>query len=59
MHRLHLGEIVGEEGRGDELEEHTGAGMEQPQEPSHGEATPRPLPRRLAERLLESRGIGH
>jgi hypothetical protein len=40
---LHLGEIVGEEGRDHQLQEHTGARMEQPQEVRHGKATPRPL----------------
>lgn len=30
MHLLHLGEIMGEEGRDDQLQEHTGARMEQP-----------------------------
>ena len=59
MHRLHLGEIVGEEGRDDQLQEHPGARMEQPQEVRHGKAAPRPLLRRLAERLLQGRGIGH
>ena len=49
MHRLHLGEIVGEEGRDDPLQEHPGAGMEEPQEVGHGKATPRPLLGRLAE----------
>jgi hypothetical protein len=46
--RLHVGEIVGEEGRDHQLEEHTGAGMEQPQQPGDRKATPRPLLRRLA-----------
>lgn len=59
VHLVHLGEIVGQEGRDDQLEEHTGAGMEQPQEVCHGEAAPRPLPRRLAEGILEGRRIGH
>ena len=52
MHLLHLGEIVGEEGRDDQLQEHTGARMEEPQEVGHGKAAPRPLLRRLAKRLL-------
>src|SRR4030095_10851544 len=52
MHCLHLGQIVGEEGGDDQLQEHTSACMEQPQEPSDGKATPRPLLRRLPERLL-------
>jgi hypothetical protein len=51
VHLLHLGEIVGEEGRDDQLQEHTGARMEQPQEVRHGKAAPRPLLRRLAERV--------
>jgi hypothetical protein len=59
MDGLHPGEIVGEEGGNHQLQEHTGAGMEQAQEPRHGEAAPRPLLRRLAKRLLEGRGIGH
>ena len=59
VHLVHLGEIVGEEGRDDQLQEHTGARMEQPQEARHGKAASRPLPRRLAERVLEGRRIGH
>ena len=59
MHLLHLGEIVGEEGCDHQLQEHTGAGVEQPQEVRHGKAAPRPLLCRLAEGLLEGRGIGH
>lgn len=43
VHLLHLGEIVGEEGCNDQLQEHTGARMEEPQEVGHGEAAPRPL----------------
>jgi hypothetical protein len=57
--RLHPGEIVGEEGRNHQLQKHTGARVEQPQEPSDGKAAPRPLLRRLAERGLEGRRIGH
>src|SRR5919198_3394595 len=59
MDRLHPGEIVGEEGRDDQLEEHTGARMAQPQQSRHGEAAPRPRLCWLAEGLLEGRGIGH
>jgi hypothetical protein len=59
MHRLYPGEIVGEEGRDDELQEEPGAGMKEPQQPRHGNAAPRLLHRRLAERLLEGRRIGH
>ena len=59
MDRLHPGQIVGEEGRDDQLQEHTGARMEQPQESRHGKAAPRPLLRRLAEGRLQGRGIGH
>ena len=59
VHLLHLGEIVREEGRDDQLEEHTGAGMEQPQEVRHGKAAPQSLLGRLAERILEGGCIGH
>jgi hypothetical protein len=59
MHRLHPGEIVGEERRDHQLEKHTAAGMEQPQEPGDGKATPRPLLRRLAKGLLSGRRIGY
>jgi hypothetical protein len=52
MDCLHPGQIVGEERRDHELQEHTGPRMEQPQEPGNGKAAPRPLLRRLAERLL-------
>ena len=52
MDRLHPGQIVGQEGRDHQLQEHTGARMEQPQEPGDGKAAPRPLLRRLAERVL-------
>jgi hypothetical protein len=57
--RLHLGEVVGEEGRDHQREEHTGARMEQPQKMRHGKAAPRPLLRRLAKRVLKGRGVGH
>ena len=50
VHLLHLGEIVGEEGRDHPRQEHPGARMEQPQEVGHAEATSRPLPWRLTER---------
>jgi hypothetical protein len=52
MHRLYPGELMGEEGRHHELQEHPSAGMAQSQEPGDGKAAPRPLLRRLAERLL-------
>jgi hypothetical protein len=58
VHLLPLGEIMGEEGRDDQLQEPTGARREEPQEVGHGKAAPRPLRRRLAERVLEGRGIG-
>ena len=59
MHGLHLGQIVGEEGRDDHRQEQTSPGMAQPQEPRDGNAAPRPLRRRLAERFLSGRSIGH
>jgi hypothetical protein len=43
---------MGEEGRDHQLQEESGARVEQPQQPYHGKAAPRPLHRRLAERLL-------
>jgi hypothetical protein len=52
MNRLHVGQVVGQEGCDDQLEEHPGARMEQPQEVRHGKAAPRPLHVWLAERLL-------
>ena len=52
MDGLHPGEIVGEEGRDDPLQEHPGARMEQPQQSRHGNAAPRPLLCWLAERVL-------
>ena len=52
MDRLHPGKIVGEEGRDDQLPEHTGASMEQPHEPGDGKAAPRPRLCRLAECVL-------
>jgi hypothetical protein len=56
---MHLGQVMGEEGRHHQLQEYTRAGMEQPQEVGHGEAAPWPLHGRLAERLLKGRCIGH
>jgi hypothetical protein len=50
--RLHVSQVVGEERRDDQLEKHPAAGMEQPQEPGDGKATPRPWLRRLAKRRL-------
>ena len=52
MHRLHLSQVVGQEGRDHQLQEHTGARMAQPQEPGDGNAAPRPLLCWLAERVL-------
>jgi hypothetical protein len=43
VHLLHLGKIVGEQGRDDRLKGHPGARTEQPQEPGDGEAAPQPL----------------
>ena len=43
MHRLHVSQVVGEERRDDQFEEHPAAGMEQPQEPGDGKAAPGPL----------------
>jgi hypothetical protein len=59
MDRRHVGQVVGEEGCDDQLQEHPGARMEEPQKVRHGKATPRPLLGRLAERVLEGWGIGH
>jgi hypothetical protein len=59
MDRPHPGQIVGQEGRDDQLQEHTGARMEQPQEPGDGKAAPRSLLRRLPERLLQGRSVRH
>jgi hypothetical protein len=59
MDRLHQGQIMGEEGRGHWLQEESGASMEQPQQVRHGNAAPRPLLCRLAERVLEGRRIRH
>jgi hypothetical protein len=52
MDRLHVGEIVSEEGRDHELQEQAGARMKEPQQPRHEKAAPRPLRRRLAEPVL-------
>jgi hypothetical protein len=52
MDRLHLGEVMGKEGRDDQLQEESRAGMEQPQQSRHGKAAPRPLLRWLAEGVL-------
>ena len=54
--RLPVGQIVREQGRDHKLEEESGAGMEEPQEPRHGNAAPRPLHVRLAEGILSRRG---
>jgi hypothetical protein len=59
MHRRHLRQVVGEERRDHQLEEHPAAGMEEPQEPGDGNAAPRPLRRRLAKRLLSGGRSGH
>jgi hypothetical protein len=59
MARLPPGAIVGEKGRDHPLQAQARARMEPPQQSRHGQAAPRPLLRRLAERLLERRGIGH
>jgi hypothetical protein len=58
MDRLGLCEGMGQEGGNDQLQEHTGARMEESQEVRDGQPAPRPLLRRLAERVLEDRGIG-
>jgi hypothetical protein len=50
--RLHLSEIVGEKGRDHRLQEHTVAGMKQPQEPRDRKAEPASLLRRLAKGVL-------
>ena len=58
MDRRPLRKVVGEEWRDHQLEEENPASMEQPQQPRHGEAAPRPLFRRLAEGGLQGQGIG-
>jgi hypothetical protein len=57
--RLHLSAIVAAQGGDHQLQEHSGAGMAQPQESRHGTAAARPLHVRLAEAVLEGRRIGH
>ena len=52
MDRLHPSQIVAQEGRHHSLQEPTSAGMEQPQQPRHGKAAPRPRLRRPAESSL-------
>ena len=59
MDRLHPGQIMGQEGRNDQLQEHTGASLEQSQAPGDGAAAPRPRLRRWAEGGLQGRSIGH
>jgi hypothetical protein len=49
-HGMYAG--LGEERRDHQLQEQARAGMEEPQQAHHGKAAPRPLRRRLAERLL-------
>jgi hypothetical protein len=58
MHRLHPGTIVGEERRDHQLPEAARARLNQPQPPRPGNAAPRPLLRRLAERFRLGRRIG-
>lgn len=58
MDRLHLRQVVREERRDAPRQEHTSAGMAQPQQSRHGPATPRPLLRRLADGGLPGRRIG-
>ena len=59
MDLLHLGQVVRHERRGHDFQEQAGASMGQPQQPRDGNATPRSVPRRLPERLLQSWGIRH
>jgi hypothetical protein len=59
MHRSHQGQVMGEEGRDHQLQEESGTRVEQAQQPYHGKATPWPLHRRLAERLLQGRSVRH
>ena len=59
MDRLPLGEVVREEGRHHQLQAQARAGMQQPQEPRHGNVTPRPRDRWLPKGLLSSRGSRH
>jgi hypothetical protein len=57
-YRLHRGELVSQEGRAHQRQEHAGAGMAPPEEGGPGKAAPRPLPGRLAAPVLEGWGIG-
>jgi hypothetical protein len=59
MHGLRLGQIVGEEGRDDQLQEASRASMEQPPQSRPGNAAPRPRLCGLAEVMRSDRGIGH
>jgi len=59
MDLSHQGQIMGEEGCGHQRQEESGARVEQPQQPYHGKAAPRPLHVRLAARVPEGRGIRH
>ena len=59
MDRLHLSQVMREEGRDDQLQEHPRARMEEPQQPGDGNAAPGALHCRLAERVLSRRGIRH
>ena len=52
MDGLHLSQVMSEEGCDDQLQEHTGARMEEPQQPGDGKAAPGALHCRLAERVL-------
>jgi hypothetical protein len=52
MDRLYVGQVMGQQGCDDQLEEHPGARMEEPQEVRQGNAAPQPLLGRLAECLL-------
>jgi hypothetical protein len=55
--RLHPGGSGGEERRDHQVQEESRTALEQSQPSRHGKAAPRPLPRRLAEGVLSSRGI--
>ena len=56
---MYPSQVVGEEGRDDELQEHPSARMEQAQEPGDGNAAARALLRRLAKCCLHGRGSRH
>jgi hypothetical protein len=56
MHRLHVGQVMGEQGRHDPLQEDPGARMAQPQKLRQGNAAPRARRRRRADSSLEHRG---